>query len=1452
MRRIAILALVALALPSLAASHANRLTYLDSDDPFYPNPQFPKLTTPQWVGEPEVETVVILAVDDMRETARYETFLRPILDRLKQIDGRAPVSIMVNGLTPTNPQLQAWLKEGLSLDVHTLAHPCPLLAKGNFQAAADTYHGCIELLNQVPGNKAVAFRMPCCDSMNSPSPRFYAEIFNRVSPSGQFLTIDSSVMNFPSPKFRKYLATETNAITRVSMKSFVTTIDDYPYPYVIGKLCWEFPAMVPSDWEANNLHGPTNGITVEDWKWALDDTVKKQGTFTFIFHPHGWITSRQMIEFIDHAVSTHGRKVKFLTFREAQERIDKHLLAGQPLRDAKGQDNGVRLLDLNDDGYLDVVGRKTRVWDPKAHSWKETDSPQQVAEAHFGILNSAYPIMVAADQGWRFDGQRWIEDDTLVTGLSGTGVFRDADNDDDCEFISDAGVFGWSRDAKAWKPAGYSLPKGTTFAGGLRFVDVNEDGFDDVLFSNDERFSLHQFVSKPNARLSWKVGWNDEVFSRTRDDQARQSLALPTTAIPPIMRNGKNNGVWFHSGHMWIQNEDTAHLSDKVDRRSFKQLLTLDDPAPKSPQESLKSIKVRPGFKVELVAHEPLVTAPIAFDWGADGKLWVVEMNDYPLGVNGKPGGKVKYLEDANGDGVYDRVTTFMEGLKYPTSVMPWRDGVIIAAAPDIFYADSKGRKVLFTGFTEGNPQHLVNGFEYGLDNWIYGANGDSGGRIKGININGRDFRFRPDSGDFEAIEGQTQYGRHRDDWGNWFANNNPTWLWHYVLAEHYLARNPQLPVRTTKQYATDSTKLYPLTRIRQRFNDPHQAGHVTSGNSPTPYRDDVFGPDFATSVFISDPVHNLVHREVLVEEGVSFHSHRAADEQQSEFVASGDYWFRPTMLRTGPDGALYIADMYRMVLEHPEWITKDIQARLDLRAGEDKGRIYRVYPEGVALRKIPRLDKLDTAGLVQAMDSPNGWQRDTAQRLLAHAKDAKAKPLLAELVRKNPRPKVRLQALCTLDAFGRVAPDVLQLALKDPHSAVRENAVRLAEPTQALHMTEDPNLWVLFQLAFRLGDSSDRRAGEALFGIAVKTATNTHLQMAVLSSVPPHVETLLKLIADSADPPPFLVEHVAKLAALNNHRGLSKITEHKSAPARLAALAGTLDAGKPLDEQFLKSARELAARSDFRQAERLAAIRLLGRSAADVPVLTTLLYPQNSADVQKAAMAGLRRETLPRLGETLVEHWKHFSPAIRNETVTLLLSRPEYTTALFDAVESGKISRNEIGVAHQQKAQRMGERAQKIFSASRSNRAAVLKEYEQVAQLKGDKEKGAAAFQQHCATCHRFKGQGYELGPDLGMVANKSVDALLVAILDPNQAMEDRYVAYAATTKDGREISGIIVTETANSITLRSAGGIEETILRANLKDISSSSLSLMPEGLEAALPPQAMADLIAYLLGS
>jgi hypothetical protein len=273
--RLACSLLVLLALNCIAAAgDGNRLTYLDGFcDPYYVGLDTPKLITPQWVGQPGVEAVIVLATDDLREPARHEAFLRPILERLKKIDGRAPVSLMANQTDPKHPQLQQWLAAGASLEAHTWDHPCPLLQGGDLAAAKATYDRAVDLMAGVANNRPVAFRVPCCDSMSAVSPRFFAEIFNQTTPKGNFLALDSSVfllltandpalprrlvldadgpqtvqsgqriVKKPEPKpihyplstvhspgrFRKYVPAD---------KVMANLIEDYPYPYVIGPLC---------------------------------------------------------------------------------------------------------------------------------------------------------------------------------------------------------------------------------------------------------------------------------------------------------------------------------------------------------------------------------------------------------------------------------------------------------------------------------------------------------------------------------------------------------------------------------------------------------------------------------------------------------------------------------------------------------------------------------------------------------------------------------------------------------------------------------------------------------------------------------------------------------------------------------------------------------------------------------------------------------------------------------------------------------------------------------------------------------------------------------------------------------------------------------------------------------------------------------------------------------------
>jgi putative membrane-bound dehydrogenase-like protein len=1563
-----LLALILVPVATARAADGNRLTYLDRSDPYYVSRTFPKLVTPQWVGEKGVEAVVILAIDDMRDPARYEKFLRPILRRLKKIDGRAPVSIMCNRLDPKHPQLPKFLKEGLSLETHTLDHPCPFFRGGDFAKAKKTYEGCVDLLEQVPGNKPVAFRMPCCDSLNTPSPRFWAEIFNKVTSKGNFLTIDSSVFNVftandpelprdlvlnpdGSERFRKYLPAD---------RSFVNTIEDYPYPYVIGRLCWQFPCVTPSDWQASHLHKANNPQTVKDWKAALDCTVIKQGVFCLVFHPHGWIKNEQVVDLIDYAVARHGKKVKFLTFREAQQRLDKNLLGGQPLRNpTNGLHNGVRLLDLNNDGYLDVVignehSKQTRLWSPKKKKWEVMDCPADLSKAadngdhgwfdegRFGFLKSQqYPSIWFDRFAWHFDGKGWGKRDLdFGRGLVVPGQrflpryrYRDAprrgvrlidlDGDGRSEIIWDVGdkplIFAWSEKKKSWVKLPFTLPRGATLTDGfvydqgVRFLDLDGDGKLDIVFSNEKEYGIYLFTDL-------QKGWSRKVIAGKRSDK---------NALPMISHKGTNNGFWVHSRQFWWSNEHTPLLKDHVDRQSINELLGNIDLPALSAEASLRSIHLRPGFEVELVAAEPLVQSPITFAWGADGKLWVVEMGDYPLGVDGKgkPGGRVKYLEDTKGTGKYDKATVFLDKLPFPTGVMPWGKGVLVTCAPRIFYAeDTKGTGkadrivTLYTGFNEGNQQHRVNSLVWGLDNWVYCANGDSGGRVKSVtpllpplrkggrggvvDIRGRDFRIRPDDGAIDLQTGQTQYGRCRDDWGNWFGCNNSNSMWHFVLADHYLRRNRHLAPpdpRVSVPVVPGSAPVFPVSRTLPRFNDPHAANHFTSACSVIVYRDELFGPVFAGNSFVSEPVHNLVHREIMTPRGVTFSSRRAADEQRSEFLASSDNWFRPTTIQTGPDGALWVADMYRQVIEHPEWIPKDWQKRLDLRAGHDKGRIYRVYPVGKRPRAIPRLDRLDVKGLVAALDSPSGWQRDTAQQLLVRKRDKSAVPLLEKLALECKRPLGQLHALCTLDGLGALKPALLRKALADSHPGVRRHAVRLCESnlarspelgTALLKLQGDPDVQVRMQLAYSLGEWEDERAGRALGELALKHADDRYFLAAVLSSVhKKNLETvLLTVLAGSrtSGPPAGLTTTLFRLAdAFGNKRvtatllkAIATPEKGRYAPWRFTALAGLLDTLDRRNTSLAKMQREgdeelraslerlgglftavrasLANRKAPRE-EQLRAVRLLGRGldkqAEDRKTLAGLLIPQTAEDLQAAAVDALGRLRDPEVPVVLLRGWKGYGPALRSRVLDVLWQRPEWVKAALDALRKEHILPFEIDAVRRQRLLQhrdaaIRQRAVKLFAgAVNADREKVIKSYRAALSLKGDARRGLPLFTKHCATCHRLGGVGHEVGPDLASVGDKSPMGLLVAILDPNRAVEARYLNYTATLKNGLNYSGVLANESGNSITLVEPEGKKRIILRTDLSELYSSNKSVMPEGLEKDLKVQDLADLIAFL---
>jgi putative membrane-bound dehydrogenase-like protein len=940
-------------------------------------------------------------------------------------------------------------------------------------------------------------------------------------------------------------------------------------------------------------------------------------------------------------------------------------------------------------------------------------------------------------------------------------------------------------------------------------------------------------------------------------------------------------------------------------------------PPPKSAEEALAAFRAKTGFTVQLAVAEPLVVDPVAIDWSADGRLWVVEMRDYPTGMNGhwEAGGRVKVLEDADGNGKYDKASVFLDNLPFPTGITAWNKGALVCAAPDIIYAeDTNGDgkadlvKKLFTGFATENYQARVNSLSLGLDNWIYGANGLIGGRIHGIagdreiNISGRDFRLRPDTGEFEPASGLTQQGRARDDWGSWFGCDNSTLLWHYPLPDHYVRRNPYFAPPDPRVFVpgdADPNQLFPMSRVLERFNDPDAAGRTTSACGLGIYRDDLLGTNYYGNAFLCEPVHNLVHRLVLRPDGATFKGYRAADETQSEFLSSRDNWFRPVQVRTGPDGALWIVDMYRFVVEHPRWIPPERVAKLDVRAGDDKGRIYRVAPIGQTLRPIRDLSKLSTEDLAAGLSTPNGTERDRVHFEILRRGDRAAIAPLTKLVKGNELPTVRLQALCALDGLGPTSPELLEATLADPHPAIRGYAIRLSERSMGtphlgaavLQLINDLDATVRYQLALSLGEWNDPRAGEALGQLAQYNVDDNWMRGAILSSASRFPVVILRSVLTASTDSPARKDMIDQLIATavgsRNGKALDEILaviapqEGKPVePWQLAALGGLLDAlhrrGQDL-ESFTGSAgtgdrpalariqlafadaRRIALNDSGDEATRIAAIGLLGRSSAqfdaDLELLKKLLAPPTPSRLQSAAVAALGRSRSPKTPELLLADWPKHSPSLRNAILAALLARDEWIIRLLDALEKGTVASSELPMSNRQRLLKhkngtIATRAGTLLAGTRSgNRAEVLAKYQGVSNFAGDPGRGAAVFATNCASCHALGGQGYAVGPDLTAFRTKAAQDFLLAILDPNAAVEPRFVNYQIETKDGRALSGVMKAETATSLTLVQGGGLEERILRNDIAEIRASNLSLMPEGLEQNLTPQDLAHLIAYL---
>ena len=563
-------------------------------------------------------------------------------------------------------------------------------------------------------------------------------------------------------------------------------------------------------------------------------------------------------------------------------------------------------------------------------------------------------------------------------------------------------------------------------------------------------------------------------------------------------------------------------------------LLVPAEKIPPSPllnaEQSLKAFRLQPGFKIELVAIEPLVNEPVSIQFDPDGRLWVLEMQGFMPNADGigeeKPVGTISLLEDIDGDGKMDKRTEVITNLVMPRSFLLLNDGVLVAEPPNLWFYPLKdgkaGARVLLTNDyareadpklgARANPEHAANSLTWAMDNWIYSAN--------------YTWRLRRVNGEWkrEPTAFRGQWGFSQDDSGRLVYNSNSDQFRIDLVPSYYLRRNANYPAPLGLNVDPIKNQYTFPARVTPGVNRGYQQGtlrpdgtleKVTAACGPVIYRGDNFPPEYRGNAFVCEPSANLVKRDILVENDGLVTGRQAYTN--AEFLASVDEWFRPVNAANGPDGALYLVDMHHGIVQHRYFLTSYLRKQAESRqmaiSPKHQGRIYRVVYEGAKPGGKPQLATASLDALVTALSHPNGWWRDTAQQQLVQRAEPASVPLLEKLATAGPNPSGQLQALWTLDGMGRLELAVLKKCLTSANPKIKAAAIRLMEPffktedkdetlTAIAAQVSDSRFEVQWQLGFTLGEVADAKAEQGMLALARQSGSNPYIRDALLTGM--------------------------------------------------------------------------------------------------------------------------------------------------------------------------------------------------------------------------------------------------------------------------------------------------------------------------------------------------------------
>lgn len=948
------------------------------------------------------------------------------------------------------------------------------------------------------------------------------------------------------------------------------------------------------------------------------------------------------------------------------------------------------------------------------------------------------------------------------------------------------------------------------------------------------------------------------------------------------------------------------------------------------PDKAVATFAVQHGFSLQLVAHEPLVSDPVDGCFDARGRLFVAEMHGYPYSeeireqqpepLGKKDAGIIRRLVDADHDGIFESSTVYAQGISWVTSVACWQDGLFVLAPSKLYYfrdANDDGiaeeREIVLEGFSRANVQGLANNMKWGLDGRLYIAGGTNGGSLKQGDreigsLNRKDLAFNPRNREVEFVSGGRQFGHSFNDWGDRFDCSNSNHIQQVLFPEAAIERGtinvvgdpvisiakegPAAPV-----FRTSPAEPWRVERTARRAADPAYrnrlpmtelvpTGFFTSATGVTLFRGDAYPPEFSGNAFIGDVGGNLIHRKLMQQSGPRWLASRA--DEDVEFITSTDTWFRPVNFVNGPDGCLYILDMYRETIEHPVSIPEDIKAKVDLQSGSDRGRVYRLVPPSGRGHQWVSLAERTSDELVDMLAHPNAWQRETAARLLLERQDRTIMEKLRDAAKTFLSPMGRMHALHVLRNLALIREADVQSALSDPDPHVLATAIDLAQPFLSspdsalrkplLKAAGHPDLLVRFRLALMLTGVPEKFRDDLWAALAQSSGSNPDVRAALLLAVPrqPVQLTLRSLTAQDAlaEMRSPLLQYLGRSGEDGSVRKILAAICQEDIPRKslaLSELALGLKSRKQSLNDYLGTDPQLAAEwksltaaaavsaldGKLSTAARSEGLQLLAFAPDEtsLPVYEQLLGSSLDPQLAEAVVASASQHSGSAALDLLERHVTTATPLLRGHLVAAILGMSGGPARVLDLVSKEQIAANDLQPAQrEQLRQHPDAHIRDLFAAIpqfqvNSDRKAIIQQYADAATLTGDIERAKPLYVKHCSICHKLGDLGQAVGPEFKSVKNKSADDLLIAILDPNREAQPNYVGYTLLLNDGRTMTGLVISDTAAGILLRQPEGKEALVTREEIEQLKSTGMSLMPVGMEKVLSAQDIADLIALI---